>query len=147
MVAQKHSPLHPNMCDNSTKLKKQLALNAAVWQVWDLRNQRCLQTLQLDTSASLLGGHQHPLSVLGFSPAGGRQGGGGHHQQQQQQPRQQRMLVAGSVRLRGWALSDGSVAVRQGHREAVSWVGYVQDLQEVRQRLSACKRMYCMTEC
>lgn len=100
-------------------------------QVWDLRNQRCLQTLQLDSSASLLGGHQHPLSVLGFSPAGGRQGGGHHHHHQQQR---RRLMVAGSVRLQGWALSDGSgVGVRQGHREAISWVGYVQDLQEVRQ--------------
>ena len=40
------------------------------------------------------------------------------------------------------ALSDGSVAVRQGHREAVSWVGYVQDLQEV--ELVAKEMIYAM---
>lgn len=87
--------------------------------MWDLRNQRCLQTLQLNPKASALGGHQLPLSVLAFSP------------QSQSRPGDQRLLIAGSVRLQGWALSDAGVSVRVGHHEPVSWAGYVEILQEV----------------
>jgi hypothetical protein len=81
--------------------------------VWDLRNQRCLQTLALNPAASALGGHSAPLSALAFSPKA-------------------RLLVAGAVGLQGWGLADGSSSVRVGHTEAVSWVGYVEDMQEVR---------------
>jgi len=81
-------------------------------QVWDLRNQRCLQTLQLSPTAAASGGHQHPLSVMTFSP-------------------QTRLLVAGAVQMQAWALTDGGVSVRVGHREAVSWAGCIEALQEV----------------
>lgn len=87
-------------------------LPAGAVQVWDLRNQRCLQTLQLSPAASALGGHQLPLSAMAFSP-------------------QARLLVAGAVRLRGWRLSDGSAGRQAGHREAVGWAGYNGGMQEV----------------
>jgi hypothetical protein len=80
--------------------------------VWDLRNQRCLQTLQLNPRSSLLAGHQLPLSVMAFSP-------------------KSRVMVAGAVRLQGWVVSDAGVSAKLGHREAISWAGYVGELQEV----------------
>lgn len=44
---------------------------------------------------------------------------------------QTRLLVAGAVQLQAWALTDGGVSVRVGHREAVSWAGCIEALQEV----------------
>lgn len=82
--------------------------------MWDLRNQRCLQTLQLSPAATVMGGHNAPLSVMAYNPSA-------------------RLLVAGAVRVEGWVMSDGDTRVRCGHKEAVSWTGCIEELQEVRQ--------------
>lgn len=96
-------------------------------QVWDLRNHKALQTLHLNPAASTVGGHRHPLSVLSYSP-------------------QARLLVAGAVTLQSWVLSEaGAASVRQGHREAVGWLGCIDLLQEVNKTWQYHRGFFCAT--
>ena len=44
---------------------------------------------------------------------------------------QAKLLVAGASRIQGWRLSDSTGSIRAGHKDAVSWAGYISDMQEV----------------
>lgn len=77
-------------------------------QVWDLRNQRCLQTLT-DPATYY---PEDTLSALTYSPA-------------------RNLLVSGSYCLKGWPLTDSKQAGGMGHRDSVSWVGYNNMFSEV----------------
>jgi WD40 repeat protein len=72
-----------------------------VLQVWDLRKQRCMQTLQDRVTHS----PEDTLSALAYSPS-------------------RKLLVSGSYSLRAWPLTDGATAGGCSHRDPVSWVGY-----------------------
>jgi hypothetical protein len=82
--------------------------------VWDLRNQRCLQTLQDRTTHS----PEDTLSALAYSPS-------------------RKLLVSAAYSLRAWPLTDGA-AGGCGHRDPVSWVGYNPMFCEVRPLQASC---------
>ncbi|WIA32779.1 hypothetical protein OEZ86_005963 [Tetradesmus obliquus] len=69
-------------------------------KVWDLRNQRCLQTLQDRATHS----PEDTLTALAYSPS-------------------RKLLVSAAYSLRAWPLTDGA-AGGCGHRDPVSWVGF-----------------------
>jgi WD40 repeat protein len=77
-------------------------------QVWDLRNQRCLQTLQDCTTHS----PEDTLSALAYSPS-------------------RKLLVSAAYSLRAWPVTDGA-AGGCGHMDPISWVGYNPMFCEVR---------------
>eukprot|EP00878_Enallax_costatus_P043925 GHUV01052039.1.p1 GENE.GHUV01052039.1~~GHUV01052039.1.p1 ORF type:complete len:115 (+),score=27.74 GHUV01052039.1:194-538(+) len=70
-------------------------------QVWDLRNQRCLQTLT-DSSTYY---PENKLSALAYSP-------------------DRKLLVSCAYYPKGWQLIDNRQTGGAGHRDPVSWVGF-----------------------
>lgn len=78
-------------------------------QVWDLRNQLCLQTL-VDGSTYT---PDNTLSALTYSPA-------------------RKMLVSGAYYIKPWPLTDTRGTGGAGHRDPVSWVAYNHMFAEVR---------------
>lgn len=70
-------------------------------QVWDLRNQRCLQTLT-DTCTYY---PENKLSALAYSS-------------------DRKLLVSCAYYPKGWNLMDNRHTGGAGHRDPISWVGY-----------------------